>query len=283
MTNIPYNQSLIIPNRGFIQVNGAAAEKFLQGQLTCNVVEAKENPGLLGAHCNPKGRILFTCRVFYNQDKYFLSVPDVQTAYALQTLNKYAPLSRVILEDATASMACVALIANAALNMNCHYQLSRRENNLLYLSTTESPDVPLTPIKNYAQLHIMPETEIANWIKPLDPSQKITQPNFCKLNEITHGIAEIYPETRERFTPHDINYHQLGAVSFDKGCYIGQEIVARMHYLGKLKKRLIRAQLTSEIAPQRGENIFSNDEEIAGIVVDFAAENEEIYQLLAMI
>ena len=209
-------------HRGLIKISGVDAEKFLQGQLTCDVKtiasDATTTQSCLGAHCNVKGRIVFTFRLFYSDGSYFLSLPKTQVEYAIQSLKKYAVFSKVSIED------------------------------------------------------------VSETVSTINPEQKIA--------DIEAGIAEIYPETREQFTPHELNYHQLGAISFDKGCYIGQEIVARMHYLGKLKSTLVLATLSTTTPPTRGEKIFYGEQEkpeLAGYLVDYAHINKDQYKLLIIL
>lgn len=231
------NSTTIVSDRGFIQISGPQAEKFLQGQVTCDVRAAKDKGSIIGAHCNPKGRILFTFRLFLRalsptplpqsppprggegnaleQDAFLLCLPKSQVEYAIAALKKYAVFSKVTVEDVSEQV---------------------------HSSDFLSPD----------------------W----------------KVTDIESGIAEIHPETREQFTPHEINYHELGGVSFDKGCYTGQEIVARMHYLGKLKTKLVLLQQTE--LPQRGEKILSQEGEPIGQIVDFAEKNEGEYLVLAI-
>lgn len=210
-----------LSDRGFVQVSGETAEKFLQGQLTADVRLVKQQPACLAAHCNLKGRIVFTCWLFYDDGKYLLAMPESQVATAITALQKYAIFSKVTVEDVTP-------LIKSTLNT-------------------------------------------------------ITDPHAWKLKNIEAGIAEIYPETCEQFTPHELNYPELNAVSFNKGCYIGQEIIARMHYRGKLKTQLIHAHSTFTNPPTRGEKIFyreNDQEEIAGYIVDFAKEDGDCYHLL---
>jgi tRNA-modifying protein YgfZ len=210
-----------LSDRGFIQVSGEVAEKFLQGQLTSDVRLVKQQPTCLTAHCNSKGRIIFTGWLFYEEGNYLLAMPESQVTTAITALQKYAIFSKVTVEDVTP-------LIKSTLNT-------------------------------------------------------LSNPHAWKLKDIEGGIAEIYPETREQFTPHELNYPELNAVSFDKGCYIGQEIIARMHYLGKLKTQLIHAHGTFTNSPRRGEKIFYREnekEEIAGYIVDFAKEDGDCYHML---
>jgi folate-binding protein YgfZ len=92
---------------------------------------------------------------------------------------------------------------------------------------------------------------------------------ICKpaLFDIQAGVPRIHPETSGAFLPHDINLDQLGAISFEKGCYTGQEIIARMQYRGKLKKRMRTATLTTDNPPTPGSD------DSLGTIVDVASQN----------
>jgi hypothetical protein len=89
----------------------------------------------------------------------------------------------------------------------------------------------------------------------------------------TTGIPAIYPETSGKFLPHELNLHQLNAISFDKGCYTGQEIIARMHYRGKLKKHLYQAIVNTSAAPLPGTEVYylsDQSKQPGGTIVDSA-------------
>jgi len=91
---------------------------------------------------------------------------------------------------------------------------------------------------------------------------------------IQHNIPMIYPETSAKFLPHEINLQHLNALSFDKGCYTGQEIIARMHYRGKLKNHLYRMQMAKDVPLAPGLDIYLG-ERIVGNVVDYMATQKE--------
>lgn len=95
------------------------------------------------------------------------------------------------------------------------------------------------------------------------------------------NIPMIYPETSEQFLPHDLNLPALGAVSFNKGCYTGQEIIARMHYRGKLKNQLYRAKVNTQSKPVRGSTIYSKGE-MCGNLVDFFEVNKGQYEVFVI-
>ena len=102
-----------------------------------------------------------------------------------------------------------------------------------------------------------------------------------KALEIEQGIPTIYPETSEKFLPHDLNLPALNAVSFTKGCYTGQEIIARMQYRGKIKNHLYRARLTTVVALKPGDDVFCNNQ-ISGTIVDFCKVGYNSYDVLVL-
>lgn len=100
--------------------------------------------------------------------------------------------------------------------------------------------------------------------------------------EISQQIPSIFPETSEKFLPHELNLPNLNAISFTKGCYTGQEIIARMQYRGKLKKQLFRAHLQSETPPVRYQDIYT-DNQIIGKLVDYSQIDTNRYEVLILI
>jgi folate-binding protein YgfZ len=118
-----------------------------------------------------------------------------------------------------------------------------------------------------------------------DASAEFEQPaqslNEWKTHNIEAGIPAIYATTTGKLLPHEINLPELNAISFNKGCFTGQEIIARMHYRGQLKKRMRRARVSSKAPPQPGADIYAL-EGPAGTVVDSCQEAGGTYQLLVV-
>jgi tRNA-modifying protein YgfZ len=105
--------------------------------------------------------------------------------------------------------------------------------------------------------------------------------NEWKTSNIEAGIPAIYAATSGKLLPHEINLPELNAVSFNKGCFTGQEIIARMHYRGQLKKRMYRARVTAKTAPVPGADIYA-EQGPAGTVVDSCKETGDSYQVLVV-
>lgn len=187
----------IDPNWSVIEVRGPQATDFLQGQTTCDVAKLGESESCLGAHCNPKGRIVANFILVRQTSEHYLLVLKYTAADILSnSLAKYAAFSKVDIER----------------HSNYHL-VTKAENDVI-----NSEDIALTPYLSLSTAEISTQSECANHLF------------------LSCAMAFTDDATSELFLPHEINLVALGGVSFTKGCYTGQEIIARMKYLGKLKK-----------------------------------------------
>ncbi len=209
---------------GLIQISGPDAEKFLQGQVTCDVSALKAEKSSLGAHCNPQGRVLFLFRIFYEENAYYLVLPQTMAAQAIAALKKYAVFFK---------------------KLEFH---------------DKSQETPI---------HLK-QRAAAEW----------------SYFDLIQGIPQVYPETSGLFLPHDLNLHSLQGISWDKGCYTGQEIIARMQYRGKLKNHLYRAQIHTPALPRPGAEVFHSAKEngfqVCGLIVDSQKLGYNLYQVLVL-
>lgn len=232
---------------GLLCIQGEDAKKFLQGQLTCHLDEVTEHQSRLGAHCNPQGRIISFFRIFLYQNAYYLQMLRELIPIASKALQKYAVFFRVKLTDVSDQWQQIGLAGSPPAKFSQHDTLT------IKLAETRDRYVILGPMeKNQLQPY-------SRWL----------------IQDFAEKIPTIYPETSELFLPHELGLPALQAVSFNKGCYTGQEIIARMHYRGKLKTQLQQATVTSDLPPTRGSHLHP-----AGMIVDVQALNEKSYALL---
>lgn len=231
---------------GLLKICGPDGFKLLQGQLTCDVKQAVATQCLLAAHCNAKGRVLWLGYLFHYQDAYYIHLPQNMVALAIAALKKYALFYKVKLEDVTASYICVG--SKEALKILPHFFKTPDGRYLYICNANETLQVSSQPM--------------INW----------------HTSNIERGIPTIYPQTSEKYLPHELNLHQIQAISFDKGCYTGQEIIARMHYRGKMKKQLFQATLVCDSEPLPGDDILKmlnpNNSKVCGSIVDVAASSQ---------
>jgi len=257
---------------GLLSISGEQAKKFLQGQLTCHVEEVTASQSRLGAHCNPQGRIISFFRLFMYGGDYYLQMPRELIPLAMQALQKYAVFFKVKLTDASNALQQIGYVGNELLDLPQHTDEQLSLDKLIIIR------LPGTP----ARYQFMGEiSAIHAFQHQLNIPTVLGNFNVWKSIDIAHKIAAIYPETSEKFLPHDLHLPQLNAVSFTKGCYTGQEIIARMQYRGKLKNHLQLVTTHMETLPIRGNDIYLEGKN-SGNVVDFCQIDDNIYQLLVV-
>jgi len=241
---------------GCIRVTGPDAKKFLQGQLTCNIDLLLPGTNCMGAHCNPQGRVISLFYLVNRQDHYYLLMLRSLVPLALTALKKYAVFFKAELTDASETIGVIGHTND--------YIPALKDAAQIRLSDTRS----LTLADNLVVANYEPKsTDQAAW----------------ELADIHEQIPFIYPETSGLFLPHDLNLDKLNAIHFDKGCYTGQEIIARMHYRGKRKNHLSYARIASERSPQLGADIYALHDEtkrMIGSLVNAVKTNASYYDAL---
>lgn len=273
---------------GLIAVQGPDADSFLQGQLTCDVQQATLDHSILGAFCSPKGRALACLRLFRRGDAVYLELPQELVEPTLIRLRKYVLRAKVTLEDASHRLVKFGVAgphAEAVLT-NQFGAIPEAINSVIH-TTGEWPDITVIRLPGITprfELHGPLPVMQALW-KALDTHVIFTGAEPWRLLDILAGIPTIYPETVEAFVPQMINLDALDGISFRKGCYTGQEVVARMHYLGKLKRRMYVARVDGENSPRPGDALFSpqaDASQSAGRIVDAAKHPNGGYAVLAV-
>lgn len=146
----------------------------------------------------------------------------------------------------------------------------------LFMPKTLVP-IALEALKKYAVFYKVELKDASDELVSVVP---ITQ--LAAYSDVHQGIPAIYPETSGKFLPHDLNLPALGVVSFDKGCYTGQEIIARMQYRGKPKNHLYHATITTPNPPLPGEDIYTHPEadRAVGMVADVLQLENNVYHVL---
>ncbi|WP_078084277.1 YgfZ/GcvT domain-containing protein [Microbulbifer mangrovi] len=276
---------------GAISIVGPDSQKFLQGQLTCDLVNLPDEHLTLGSHCNPKGRMISAFHALkIDQSEFVLLLPRDLTAIALAALKKYSVFFKAELTDISDQQHWLALVGRDA-GSAC--------SQLLNLSnSTETDLVPgqlrtfdhnghraLAACVSERNVVVQIPTEQAPdlWQKLATGPAVAASYNNWQQQLIESGLPQIHQATSESFIPQMLNLHLLGGVSFKKGCYTGQEVVARMQYLGAAKRRMYRATLDGESQPQPGDEIFTpgSSSSIGNLVQACrAGENVEVLAVL---
>ena len=175
------------------------------------------------------------------------------------------------LEEVTPSETRLGAHCNPSGRIISLFRLSLFQDSYHLAMPKEMVPIAMAAFKKYAVFFKVTLTDAS---ETLIKNKQETAPHFSHYTDIMAGIPMIYPETSEKFLPHDINLPLLNGVSFSKGCYTGQEIIARVQYRGKSKKHLSRIRFTTEKSLRRGENIEE------GTLVDYVQTGYNTYELL---
>lgn len=246
-------------------VSGQNAATFLQGQFTCDITQLQPlgmsgwQQANLGAYCDYKGRMLANFWLNAHADGYTLLLPQPMLSSVAEQLKKYALLSKVTITTIpnwTALLYCHG--DNATPTPPNHTAVARGELS-----------IPGTAQR--LTWFIAPEEVLLELATQLTQTATTIDPSSCTLLQILAGFSFLQPETSLLFTPQMLNLERLGAVSFRKGCYVGQEVISRTQHLGKLKRRLYRCHIAQlEQAPQPGAKLHNQTGEVGGILVSTA-------------
>jgi len=255
-----------------INAHGDDTTSFLQGQLTQDILRLDACPALHSAWCNPKGRVIGILRLLAVDDGVGMVVHESLQETLLAKLGMYRMRSKVEFDVVDAGWRTATVAGDTALAVLSRHNLEHdashaaRHNRVFALRYTSEPSVVelFGPNTEIDELTADCQREDADAI--IDAATGL----------IWAGFPSIDAENTEQFTPHMLNLDKLGAISFDKGCYTGQEIVARTEHRGKSRRRLARFAVESADV-SAGDKLYQKDKAV-GDVVNVAAG-----QLLAVI
>jgi len=270
---------------GLIRVRGEDSINFLQGQFTNDVRTLSETRHQLSSYCSPKGRMLVLFRLFRRDTATYLQLPSVLLEATLKRLKMFVLMAKVELEDVSDELVRFALAGPSADKLLAT-RLGKLPAEIDESLTLEGITVLRIAGKQPRFiLHGSREAMSALWRKLTEAGARPVGAEAWRLQEIHAAIPSVLPETVDAFVPQMLNLQQLNGVSFKKGCYTGQEVVARMQYLGKLKRRMYLAHLDSTTRPAVGAQLSAPDSgsgQGAGKVVNVASTPQGGYDILAV-
>jgi folate-binding protein YgfZ len=267
-----------LSHEGVLAVRGVDASKFLQGQLTCNLDYLSEAKATLGARCTQKGRMQSSFRILLEGDGVLLAMASELIEAQLLDLKKYAVFSKSKLTDESASWVRFGLSHGDAALASLGLELPQDTDSVVRANDLIA--IRVSPARAELWVRAEQADDIRNRLAAQLPEGSL---NDWLLGQIRAGIGQVFGQTREEFIPQMINLQAVGGVSFKKGCYTGQEIVARMQYLGKLKRRLYRLTLADNGVPEPGIELFSPVHASSAGNVVLAARTGSGVELLAVL
>lgn len=261
-------------HQGILSVKGLDSAKFLQGQLTCDVHKASPQQSILGAVCSPQGRMFSSFLLLQNnseaEPEFLLRMRSDLIDSSHETLHKYSVFFKTQLTNASDEWLGLGiwgeqseqLISDTFALTECPQQVGQAISN-------ETIIVMRVPGETARfECWIKADQITASWQSLISKANPTATYNWI-LEDIKQGIAEVSLATLNAFNPHMVNFQAIGAISFDKGCYTGQEIVARTHYRGKSKRHMQRFSLSGGNLLAPGDDLIGADSQktIATVVV----------------
>ena len=265
---------------GFLRAKGPDAVDFLHGQLTNDLKNLVKAESQLTGYCTPKGRVLGIFRVFHDQESLVLQAHKDTISLCLERLCKFILRANVDLSIDTDTDSFGVIGSRASKNLEKIVGVLPQNKN----ECRSGDGLTIICFENSAPQRY----QVIGALSILKPVWRQLNGLCPKLGswswasvDIEKGLATIFPLTSEQFTPQMINMDITHAVSFNKGCYPGQEIVARTHYLGKLKTRMILGNVNTTTSPMPGDKLYAKvGDQSIGMVVD-ATPGRRGYDLLA--
>jgi folate-binding protein YgfZ len=264
-----------VTDLGLIAVAGDDAASFLHNQLTNDVEHLGRDGARLAGYCTPKGRLQATLLYWRDDESIYLQLPREIQAPLQKRLTMFVLRAKAKLRDATQDPSREALLGiggasgEAALRQlvatlpEAPYGKVEHANGTV-IRLADAFDAP-----RYLWLTSL-ETATAA-LPALKSSLALGGNEAWRLASIHAGVPQVTLKTQEQFVPQMVNFELLGGVNFKKGCYPGQEIVARSQYLGKLKRRTTLATVDNAAA-RAGNEVFSEADpaQPCGMIVNAA-------------
>ena len=228
------------PYLSAIRFSDADAGDFLQNQLSADVLALENGKSTFACYCEPKGRVLALMLIYRLEEGY------------------YALLSSSLAETIVKRLRIYVMRSKVSIDVLGDYTVTG-------IDEKESPDPSATaiPLPGADQCYLLAGTDVAT-------DDDASMLDNWKLSELQRGITWLSPETSGEFLPQMLGFDELGAVNFRKGCYPGQEIVARTHYLGKVKRHPRVLNTAAASCPDLLEKIqiISGGETYSAVVAD---------------
>jgi len=251
------------------QATGTDAHTFLQGQLSNDIQLVTSSRAQLSAYCNPKGRMLAVFQIFERSSSLFVMTRREIAESTFKRLKMYVMRANVAFTNGDTEFAAIGLAGpSAASSLGSIFPREIPANTLATNSFNNTTVIrkpgPIDRFEIIAPIETMKQ----HW----HSLSKITTPvgsDAWDWFDIMSGLPIVVGTTVEEFVPQMANLDILEGINFKKGCYPGQEIVARMHYLGSLKQRMVRASISPAPDSPAGTPVYSATfgDQVAGRVV----------------
>lgn len=275
----------IVELQGFdyLEVSGPDSKSFLQGQLTCDVDALTANNALPGAICNLKGRVIANFTLLQRGEDCLLQSVAGTGEKLRETLAKFAVFSKVELKLVDPPHTSYGVLGANAGNAFAEIFPSFPDKDFETLEHNEFRVLSLPGAEQRWQIWCLSEVADTR-LRQLDAMEELAPLSTWTRAEIAAGMIDVRAELSEEFTPQLLNYDISGVINFNKGCYTGQEVVARMYYRGKPKKRLYLLASDGSLGPaSKISTVDDSEKSIAEILVSIEPEEGKLGLALSIL
>ncbi len=248
---LPETYCIALDNFSAISLTGEEKSKYLQGQVTCDVNALGEQQLEHGAHCNAKGKVFSVFRLINRDDALLLMQAKTSIGASLTELQKFGVFAKVTINE-TEQLHFAAVAGAQAANI-IQTTFSVTPDNLSPVVQVGSTTVVYIAGNTPRYLLVDSAEQITAHLQQIN--LPVFSQNVWQLLEIKEGFPNLSEPSIDEFVPQMLNVQAIGGISFNKGCYLGQETVARMQYLGKNKRALFALEGDNEQAVAAGDII----------------------------
>lgn len=252
-----------LSHHALLKVTGTDAFDFLQGQLSSDLTDVNENRAQLSSYCDPQGNVLAVFTVFKIGDAFYLSFHGSLKTSIEKRLKMFVLRSDVQISDVSQEMIHIGFAGEFA-DLDVQRRLSTKiketyETGMLLAEGMQNICIVKVPGPYHKYDLFGPVEEIQQaWIK-LREGCDFTNTQDWNLLNIAAAVPEVTAETSGKYTAQFLNLDKLDAINFRKGCFPGQEIIARIHYRGKVTKRMLRVRLDEIMELNAGDTLTLKD------------------------
>ncbi len=245
LAELPDTYIIELTNFSAISLQGEDQSKYLQGQVTCDVTSSSAESLLLGAHCDAKGKVFSVFRLINRLSAHLLVQPKDSISNSLKELKKFGVFAKVSIEEVE-NLNFIALVGEQA-NILLQQKFSQVPDSLSPVIQVGSST--LVYLAGSVPRYIIIDENKATKALMTALALPVYSQEVWDLLEITHGFPILPADNNASYVPQMLNLQAINGISFTKGCYLGQETVARMQYLGKNKRALftLQAQLDKSL------------------------------------
>ncbi len=246
LSQLPDTYLIDLTDFGAISLAGEEQSKYLQGQVTCDVNSSTVQNLLVGAHCDAKGKVFSVFRLINRSSAHLLLQPKASITNSLKELQKFGVFAKVTIEEAQ-DLTFIALVGKQASSL-LQQEFSQVPDSLSPVVQVGSTSLIYLAGEQARYIIIDEESAISAIKKAL--ALPLYKQAVWDLLEITQGFPILSAQSSGQYVPQMLNLQAINGISFTKGCYLGQETVARMQYLGKNKRALFSLATKLEQALQ---------------------------------